>query len=95
MLDKIKLLLGIPDDSKNRLLEQLITICSDEFKDLTHQNELIESIIVKMVCWRYNSLGTDGLTREGYDGMTFMYANDYPTDLYKLIIGYRKVRIPQ
>lgn len=95
MLNKIKILLGIPDDSKNKLIEQLIEICSDEFMTITHQNKINESIVIKMVCFRYNNLGNDGITREAYDGMTFMYGGDYPADLYKLIIAHRLVRIPQ
>ena len=95
MLSKIKILLGIPDDSKNELLEQLIEICSDEYKSITHTDIIDNSILIKMVCWKYNLLGTDGITREGYNGNNFMYSNDYPADLYKLIISKRMVRLPQ
>lgn len=94
MLAVIKILLGIPDSSKDTLLNQLIALCTNEYKDITHSDTINESIVEQMVCYRYNTLGTTGLTREGYNGMTFMYTSDYPADLYKLIISYRKVRFP-
>lgn len=95
MLNKIKKLLGIPDDSKNDLLELFIELCSDEYKSLTHTDNIDEIIVQQMVLYRYQTRGTYGITREGYNGMTFMYTSDYPADLYKLIISKRMVQLPK
>lgn len=95
MLAYIKTLLNIPtsDDGKNDILNYLIEICSQEYMDITHTNDIIESIIVQMVVCRFNLLGDEMLHSESYTGMTFNYLSDYPDNLQKQIITHRKMRM--
>jgi len=54
MLDKIKLLLGIneDDESKDELLDLLISMCKDEaidFCNLSEYNKKLDSAVISMV----------------------------------------------
>lgn len=96
MLDRIKLILGHPNqDDKDDVLEGLIALCSDEYKDITHTDEIEESIVIQMVICRYNLLGEEMLKSESYTGMSFNYLTDYPDNLRKQILSHRKIRVVQ
>ena len=84
MLEKVKLLLGITDNSKDDLLTFLIEQAIDEVMAYTHLDCVDElgTIIIKMVAYNYNRLGTEGLSSEGYSGISFNYTEDYPCLLY-------------
>lgn len=93
MLENIKLLLGIKNDSKDVLLQLLIQQAEDEAKDYTHREEVCElqSTIEKMVVYNYNRLGTEGLNSESYSGMSYNYTSDYPEQILKMLKRYRKI----
>lgn len=93
MLEQIKIMLGCPnDDSKDDILNTLIAICSEEYKDITHTESIIESIVIQMVICRYNMLGAEMISSESYTGMNYSYLPDYPENLRKQIIAHRKLR---
>lgn len=93
MLENVKLLLGITNDSKDALLQLLIQQAEDEAKDFTHRNDVCElqSTIEKMVVYNYNRLGTEGLSSESYSGMSYNYTSDYPEPILKMLKRYRKI----
>ena len=52
MLDKIKILLNITDDSQDDLLQVLVSLCMDEaidFCNLSEYTEKLDSAIIAMV----------------------------------------------
>lgn len=86
MLEDIKLLLGLTDDSEDELLELLIKMATNEVKDYTGQTTItsgLKNTISKMVIFNYNRLGTEGLSSESYSGVTFNYAGDYPDSIMR------------
>lgn len=93
MLDNVKLLLGISDTEKDRLLELLILQCTDYAMDYTHQDcpDILQSVIEQMVIYRYNSLGVENLKSESYSGISYSYMDDYPEHLIKMLKKYRKL----
>ena len=93
MLENIKLLLGITDDTKNALLQVLIQQAEDEVKDYTHRDDVccLTSTIERMVVYNYNRLGTEGLNSESYSGLSYNYATDYPEQILKVLKKYRKI----
>lgn len=95
MLEKIKIIIGITDDSKDNLLALLIEQATSEAINITHNDKTdnFENIIIQMVIWNYNRLGTEGLNSESYSGVTFNYSSDYPNTLINQLHSYRKVRI--
>ncbi len=96
MLERIKLLLNITDESKDALLGELIDNATEFATNYTNNSAAIESLngtIIAMVVYDYNRLGTEGLTSEGYSGVSFGYASGYSDDIMKQLKRYRKVRV--
>lgn len=93
MLENIKLLLNITNDSKDALLQLLIQQATDEAKDFTHREDVCElqSTIERMVVYNYNRLGTEGLNSESYSGTSYNYTTDYPEPILKMLKRYRKI----
>lgn len=86
MLDDIKLLLGLTDDSKDELLELLIKQATNEAKEYIGVDKLTAGMKVtvgKMVIYNYNRLGTEGLDSESYSGVSFNYSSDYPISILR------------
>lgn len=95
MLEKIKLLLGINDTSKDSLINLLIEQATDELKTLTHRTNVegLDNIVERMVVYRYNSLGTEGVSAESYSGVSFSYSVEYPDEIKRMIYARRKIGV--
>ena len=82
MLEDLKLLLGINENdiSHDDLLNLLISQCSDNAETFTNNSDItaMESVILEMAVYRYNLIGSEGLTRENYSGTGYIYQNGYP-----------------
>lgn len=93
MLDKIKLLLNITDETKDDLLTILIETAKNEALAYTHRQSIqgLETAIIQMVIFKYNRLGTEGLDSEGYSGVSFNYAADYPESIIRSLKAKRKL----
>lgn len=95
MLDKIKVLLGLTDETKDTLLTILIEQAIEEAIDYTHNEECINTInstIIQMVVYKYNRIGTEGLDSEGYSGVSFAYTADYPESIMRALKAKRRIR---
>ena len=93
MLEKVKLLLGIADNTKDDLLTLLIEQAIEEAIVYTH-NECVDELntsIIQMVVYKYNRIGTEGLDSEGYSGVSFQYTSDYPENIMRGLRAKRKV----
>ena len=96
MLERIKLLLNITDESKDALLNELIDNATEFAQNYINNDAALENLtgtIVNMVIYDYNRLGTEGLTSENYSGVSFGYASGYSDDIMKQLKRYRKVRV--
>ena len=95
MLEDIKLLLGITSTDKDELLELLISQATGEAKRLTNSDNTTElrNVIIKMVIFNYNRLGTEGLNSESYSGVSYSYATDYPDVILRELRSLRKLRV--
>ena len=93
MLDKLKLILSIKDDTKDDLLTLLIEQAIEEALNYTHQDSIdnLRSTIISMVVYKYNRLGTEGLDSEGYSGVSFGYSSDYPDSIMRALKSQRKL----
>lgn len=84
MIDKVKLLLGLTDSSKDKLIEVLIDGAVEDAVAITGNKYIQDELpntIAKMVVYNYNRLGTEGLETESYSGVTYNYSNGYPQDI--------------
>lgn len=93
MLEKVKVLLGLTDTTKDDLLTLLIEQAVEEAVAYTHNDCVDELIttIVRMVVYNYNRLGTEGLDSEGYSGVSFGYSADYPEPIIRALKAKRKL----
>ena len=96
MLERIKLLLNITDESKDALLNELIDNATEFAQNYINNDAALDNLtgtIVNMVIYDYNRMGTEGLTSENYSGVSFGYASGYSDDIMKQLKRYRKVRV--
>lgn len=93
MLEKIKLLLGLKDESKDDLLTILIETAIDEALAYTHRDcvDELDTSIIQMVVYKYNRIGTEGVDSENYSGVNFNYSADYPESIMRGLRSKRKV----
>ena len=97
MLTELKILLGINDTSKDSLLELLLSQCTADFENFTHtiaNTDLshCKHTILQMAVYRFNLLGSEGLTSEEYSGVQYNYTNNYPDNILADLRSQRKVR---
>ena len=95
MLEKIKILLGINDSSKDELLTILLDQAIEEAENYTHNNCLtgLESTICRMVVYNYNRMSTEGVNSESYSGVSYSYSADYPENIMRVLKAHRKIRL--
>ena len=98
MLDKIKTLLDIgeEDESKDDLLELLISMCKSEavdFCNLKEYDSKLDSAVINMVIERYNKVGTEGVNSVSTHGITESYIDGYSQAVIRQLIKHRKIRL--
>lgn len=95
MRERIKILLGIENDEKNILIDNLIKLAQDEIREFCNTEDIstFESTIIQMVMFKYNRLGTEGVTAESYSGASFSYAEDYPESIMRVLKRNRRIRV--
>lgn len=94
MLEKLKLLLSIEGDEKDDLLTLIIDQAIGYATNYTHNNDIyiLTPVILKMAVFDYNRLGTEGLESEGYSGVSFNYADDYPEYILRSLRSKRRIK---
>lgn len=91
MLENVKLLLGITSTDKDQLITLLIDLATQEAVNFTNaQVSALTPIILQMVVYKYNRLGTEGLESEDYSGLTYTYLNDYPDYIVNQLKNYSR-----
>lgn len=95
MLNQIKLLLGLTDNTKDELIMALIERSTDELITYTNNDQAAEhnSLICSMVLYNYNRLNTLGITAENYSGVSFTYESNYPQSILNQMKALRKLRV--
>lgn len=93
MLEDIKLLLGITSTEKDKLIKLLINLATEDARTISNRDDVtdMESIIIQMVVFNYNRLGTEGLDSESYSGVSYSYAADYPENILRALKRNRKL----
>ena len=95
MLDKLKLILSINDNTKDGLLALILDIVIQEFLDYTNREDLPDganAVVIQMAVIQYNRIGSQGLTSQGYSGVSESYLSDYPDNIRKQLNRYRKIK---
>lgn len=94
MLQKIKSLLAISDNSKDDLLEALSDIATEEVKAYCNIEDAtpLESIIIQLAVIKYNRLGAEGVSSENYNGASFSYESEYPSQILAVLNKNRRCK---
>jgi hypothetical protein len=96
MLERIKLLLNITDESKDALLIELIENVREFVLNYTNNAgclEQLERTLDKMVIYDYSRMGTEGLKNENYSGVSYNYIDGYSDEIMKQLKRFRKVKV--
>lgn len=94
MLEKLRILLSIEGTEKDDLLTLIIDQAIEYATNYTHSNDIntLTPVILKMAVFDYNRLGTEGLESEGYSGVSFNYADDYPEYILRSLRSKRRIK---
>lgn len=95
MLDKIKILLGITDDSKDEVLSIFINMAKNYatvYCNLYDYDSKLDSIVIEMVIERYNKVGTEGVYKVTSSGVNETYISGYSPIIMRQLMKYRKVK---
>lgn len=85
ILDRIKRLVGITDDSKDDVLKDIIYIMSNAITSYCGVDTVplkLEYIVVETSIVRYNRLGAEGLKSESIDVIKSEYVDDIMSSYY-------------
>ena len=96
MIENVLTLLGktgTQDEELINLLNLLIMQTEEEVLDFTHRDCILgmKNLMVKMVVYCYNTLGTENLKGESYSGLSYSYTCDYPENILRMLKRYRKL----
>ena len=95
MLDKIKLLLSMNDDTADDLLNTLISMGKEEayiYCNLPEYSQKLDNIVVCMVIEKYNRIGSEGATSQSASGISATYDSFYSEKIVKMLNKHRRVR---
>lgn len=95
MLERIKRLLGINNDLKDELIEELITLCSNPILNYINEEDVpyrLHSCLIEFVIVRYNRLSSEGFNSESIDGSTINYIDNYFETIKSQLDDYIELR---
>lgn len=91
ILNALKLRPGMP---KDEVLQDMIQDCTSDLKDMLHLPALgkeHESILKELVLVKVNHSGVEGISSEGFSGVSTTYLDDLPKSLRRKIAAKRKL----
>lgn len=96
-LDRLKLRLGISDNTQDTLLELLLSDASDTILDIIGREELparLVSVQVELAVIAYNKQGNEGEASRGEGGISRGFIDGLPAELKSRLLNYpRKVGV--
>ena len=95
ILQRVKIKLGITDDTQDEVLTLYIEDAENDFMAYTgwkYVPAAAQYIIEGMVAGKHNSAGNEGLASQSYSGVSESYLTDYPEETKSQLNKFRKVR---
>ena len=95
MLERIKLMLGIVDTTKDALISMLAEDAMVEVTDYCNMaiyDVKLDSTVAKMVVQNYNRGSIQGIASESFSGVSESYVNGYTIDVMNMLNKNRRVR---
>ena len=78
LLNRIKTLLGIPDNDE--LIYEITELTKSKILNYINEIELpleLEFVLIELAIQRYNRIGSEGVASESIDGKTTSYEDDF------------------
>lgn len=98
LLEKLKILLELEDESKNPLLAVLIEEAKDDvvnYCNLDEYSSKLDNIVIKMVRFKFEKLGAESLKSQSFSGISESINEDYTPDIYKSLNRYKRAGYPK
>lgn len=92
MLDQVKTLLGLSDDSQDEKLESVITLTSARLASLLGTDGVpkeMEYIAIEASIRRFNRIGSEGMSSHNVEGESISYKDNDFADFMDEIEAYR------
>lgn len=92
LLAKIKILLGLNDNSKDNLINLLIEQATNEIKIITKREytEEMQNLLIDMVVCKYHRIGNEGLASVSASGISESYIDGYPKHILRQLDSFIK-----
>jgi len=95
MLERIKLMLGLADTTKDSLIAMLAEDAIVEVTDYCNMavyDVKLDSTVAKMVIQNYNRVKVQGISSQSFSGVSESYVNGYTIDIMNVLNKNRRVR---
>ena len=95
MLKKLKLRLGISDNSQDGLLDQILEDSENEILDYTNRTELLpkmEGLQRELAIIYYNRQGNEGESSRSEGAISVSYSTEIPENIKSRLNAYRRLK---
>ena len=93
MLDKVRTLLNITDNSKDNLISLYIDMAKEEatsFCQMSEYSNELDNIVVMMVVEKMNKRGNEGIASTGFSGVSESFKDGYSAEITAALLSHRK-----
>lgn len=96
MVKEIKILLG---DAAANYSDDLIELCYKqaiiEIKEYCHRDldDSLEMVADRMAIVKLNRINTEGLSSQGFSGVSESYIDGYPSEIMAVLNSKRRIRV--
>ena len=94
MLEKIKVLLGITDNTKDTLISLYVDMAKEEatsFCQMSEYSTELYNIVIMMVIEKFSKRGNEGLSSTGYSGVSESFKDGYSAEIKSALLAHRKL----
>ena len=95
-LEKLKIRLGISDNSEDNLLNMLLEDAEGEILDFCNRDILpvkVEALQRELAIIYYNRLGSEGESSRSEGGVSVSYSTEIPENIKSRLIAFRRLKL--
>lgn len=96
VLESVKTVLDITDDSKDKLLNIYINNATDFIYDYTNLKEIpvtLNSTIIDMAIFQYRSRELENVSSENIGNVSYTFTTDYPSTITDRLNSHKRVTV--
>ncbi|MDU3412622.1 phage head-tail connector protein [Clostridium sp.] len=95
-LEKLKIRLGISDNSEDALLNMLLEDAEGEILDFCNRDILpvkVEALQRELAIIYYNRLGSEGESSRSEGGVSVSYSTEIPGNIKSRLLAFRRLKL--